>query len=168
MQHTEVACWFFFLFVYVSCICVMRVHIIQVLKCVDCTCLHFGNPNLCICGKKQNPCPSWYCLCGRPWEHSSTCQWALPVLFCCTSHILDYPVPIVPWTSQLPIPLPGAQLVLTSTPAKWWTQPSPLCIARAVHGCFCSYSFGVKLKQAIKEKLSCPIYTNQWRDLHLS
>lgn len=105
---------------------------------------------------------------GRPWEHSSTCQWALPVLFCCTSHILDYPVPIVPWTSQLPIPLPGAQLVLTSTPAKWWTQPSPLCIARAVHGCFCSYSFGVKLKQAIKEKLSCPIYTNQWRDLHLS
>lgn len=48
---------------YVCHICVMRVRIIQVLKCPDCTRLHFGNPNLCICGKKQNPCPPWYHLC---------------------------------------------------------------------------------------------------------
>lgn len=52
---------------------------------------------------------------GRPWEQSSTCQWARPALCCCshgtdcsaaslTSHSLDNPVSVVPWTSQLPIP----------------------------------------------------------------
>lgn len=61
----------------------LRVHIIQVLKCPDCTCLHFGNPNLCICvetGSLSIVVPS------VQGDHERcTCQWSLPAL-CCHCH----------------------------------------------------------------------------------
>lgn len=94
-------------------------------------------------------------LASEPCQHCAIA--ALPMALTalqrlCTSHFLGNPVSVVPWTSQPPIPLPAAQLVQTSPPAGWWTQPSLLCTARGVHGLFCSYSFAVKLKQAVKEK----------------
>lgn len=118
---------------------------------------------------------------GRPWEQSSPCQWSLPAL-CCPCHTDGTACPAVSLHQSfpgqpcvhcslnipLPIPLQAAQLVQTGSPAEPRAQPSPLCTARALRALFCSYSFGIKLTQAVKEKLCCPVYTNQWRDLHLS
>lgn len=81
--HRSVMVFFFFLFVDVTCISVMRVHIMQVLKCHHCTWLHFGNLNLCICVETGSLCIMVPSVQGD--HESSTCQWALPVL-CCHCH----------------------------------------------------------------------------------
>lgn len=108
-------------------------------------------------------------LASDPCQHCAVTAipMALTALQClCTSHFLDNPVSIVPWTSQLS--LCWQHSLCRQAPLLNDGCSHPLCSARAVHGLFCFYSSGVKLKQPIKQKLCCPIYTNQWSGLHPS